>query len=184
MPSLTSRLTRFAQRSADRPAYPALIGSIAAVDYLLPGAPTNALLVASVLPRPARWRVLGVSFAIGDAIGAMGLAALIGFAGDPIIAWIQGGEAADLWARIAGFVDVYGLLTLAALSISPLPARIATAVLGMLGTPVLLIGGIVLAGRLVAYPAVAYLAARAPVALRRLPLARTWLSGNDVTHSL
>lgn len=143
------------------------------MDYLIPGAPTNAVLVTAVLPRPARWRRLGVAFALGDAVGACVLAALIGFVGDPAIAWIRDSEGAALWDRIAGYVDAYGLLVLCALALTPLPTRIATAVLALTGTAPLVIGALVLAGRLVAYPAVAYLAARSPGWLLRYgPVAR------------
>lgn len=175
MRSVASRLARFAERSADRPAYPALVGTVAAVDYLVPGAPTNAVLVAAVLPRPARWRRLGVAFAVGDAVGAVALAGVVALVGDPVAAWIQEGEGAALWDRVAGYVAAYGLLVLGALAVTPLPARIATAALALAGTAPLAIGLVVLAGRLVSYPAVAYVAARAPAWLATFkPLAR-WL---------
>lgn len=171
--SLVSRFLRWTQRFAGHPIYPGIAGVIAALDYLVPGAPTNAFLVASVLPRPSQWRRLGVAFAIGDALGALLLASAIAVVGGPVIAWIQGSEAADLWIRIAGYVDAYGLLTLAALAVSPFPARIATAILALAGTPLALIGGTVLLGRLVAYPTLAVLAARVPSLLLRIrPLAR------------
>lgn len=167
MRSLVSRLVHLAERSADRPGYPVLVGAVAAVDYLLPGAPTNAVLVTAVLPRPARWRRLGVAFAIGDAAGAIALATAVTLLGEPAVAWIQGSEAAELWNRIAGYVEAYGMLVLGVLAVTPLPARIATAILALTGTAPLMIGLVVLVGRLVSYPAVAYVAARAPSALRR-----------------
>lgn len=162
------RLVHRIERSAAHPAYPVLLGSVAALDYVVPGAPTNALLVASVQPRPERWRGLGVAFAVGDAIGAAVLASAVALVGDSVTAWVQGGEAADLWARIAASVDAYGLAVLAALAALALPARIATCVLALGGAAPLLVGGVVLAGRLVSYPALAFLAARAPAVLRRL----------------
>ena len=175
MRALFHRFVRFSERSADRPGYPVLVATIAAADYLIPGAPSNAMLVASVLPRPSRWRRLGVAFAVGDAVGAVALAGAITVVGEPVVAWIQDGEAAALWARIAEYVAAYGLLVLGALAVTPLPARIATAVLALTGTSPLVIGLVVLLGRLVSYPTVAYLAARAPAALLRIgPLAR-WL---------
>ena len=169
MPSLPARLVRLAERSADRPGYAALVGAVAAVDYLIPGAPTNAVLVAAVQPRPARWRRLGVAFAVGDAVGAIALASAVALVGDPVVEWAQSGAAAELWGRIAGYVDAYGLAVLGGLALSPLPARIATVVLALAGTAPPLIGAVVLAGRLVSYPAVAYLAARAPRWLLRVP---------------
>ena len=179
MPSFSARLVRFAERSADRPGYPALVGAIAAVDYLVPGAPTNAVLVAAVLPRPARWRRLGIAFAVGDAVGAVALAGAVALVGDPVVVWIQGGEAAALWDRIAGYVDAYGLLVLAGLALTPLPARIATAALALAGTAPPLIGLVVLVGRLVSYPAVAYTAARAPEWFLRFPPLARWFGSHS-----
>lgn len=173
MRALATRLARFAERSAGRPGYPVLVGAIAAVDYLLPGAPTNAVLVSAVLPRPGRWRRLGIAFALGDAAGAFVLATAVSLVGEPVAAWAQASEAAELWARIASYVDAYGLWVLAGLAVTPLPARIATAILAISGVSPLFIGAVVLAGRLVSYPTVAYLASRAPSALLRFkPLAR------------
>lgn len=170
-----SKLVQRTSRFAGQPGYPALGGAIAAADYLIPGAPTNAILVASVLPRPARWRRVGIAFALGDAAGAVILATLMSLFGEPIAAWAREGEPGPLWARIESYVSAYGLLTLAALAVTPLPTRIATAALALTGTSPLTIGLVVLAGRLVAYPAMAYLAARAPSALLRFyPVARWW----------
>ena len=175
MRTLFHRFAGFSERFAGRPAYPVLVGAVATADYLVPGAPSNAMLVASVLPRPSHWRRLGAAFAVGDAVGAVVLASAVALVGEPVVAWIQDGEAAALWDRIAGYVAAYGLLVLGALAVTPLPARIATAVLALTGTAPLVIGLVVLAGRLVSYPTVAYLAARAPALLLRFrPLAR-WM---------
>lgn len=170
-----SRVFRFLERFADRPFYPALVAAVAATDYVVPGSPSNVILVASVLPRPERWRVLGVAFAVGCAAGAVLLASLLAYLGEPATAWVREGEAGPLWGRIAGYVDAWGLLALAGLAVTPLPTRIAVAVLALAGTAPLLLGAIVLGGRLVSYPAVAWLAARAPGTLARLrPFA--WLA--------
>lgn len=182
MRSLFQRLVRFAERFADRPGYPVIVGAVATADYLVPGAPSNATLVAAVLPRPARWRRLGVAFAVGDAVGAVILAVAVALVGQPVVAWIQEGEAASLWDRIAEYVAAYGLLVLGALAVTPLPARIATAVLALAGTAPLVIGLVVLAGRLVSYPAVAYVAAQAPARLMKFkPLVR-WLRPRPSTE--
>lgn len=155
------------ERSAGRPFYPVLVAAVAATDYVIPGSPSNVILVASVLPRPRRWRVLGVAFAVGCAAGAVLLASALAFLGEPAVAWVREGEAGPLWARIEGYVDAWGLLTLAALAVTPLPTRIAVAVLALAGTAPATLGAVVLAGRLVSYPAVAWLAARAPEVLAR-----------------
>jgi hypothetical protein len=121
-----------------------------------------------VLPRPSRWRTLGVAFALGCALGAFLLAALMGTIGEPFAAWVSRSEAAELWERIEAFAEAYGLLALATLAISPFPVRIAVAVLALGGAAPLALGGIVLAGRLAVYPTIAWLAARVPSVRARL----------------
>jgi multidrug transporter EmrE-like cation transporter len=173
MTSLTARVSRALERFAGRPVYPALLAGVAAADYFVPGAPSNAILVAAVQPRPDRWKTLGIAFAAGGAFGALLLATLLERLGPPIVAWVQRSEAADLWARIAGAVDAYGLLVLATLAATALPVRIAVAVLALGGTAPWLLGGIVLLGRLVAYPAVAWMAGPGTRVL-----ARRWRGGH------
>lgn len=173
MPTRLQRLLAVLQRVASRRFYPGVVAAIATADYFVPGAPTNALLAASVLPRPDRWRILGIAFAIGCAVGAFLLATLLGVFGEPLVVWVRGSEGAALWHRIETFVNAYGLFALAALAVSPFPVRIAVSVLALTGSAPLLLGGIVLAGRLVIYPIVAWLAARAPHRLMRFrPFAR------------
>ncbi|RMH50101.1 MAG: hypothetical protein D6685_18410 [Bacteroidetes bacterium] len=116
-----------------------------------------------------------MAFAVGDALGAVILAAAVSLVGEPVVAWIQEGETAALWERIAAYIDALGLLVLGGLAVTPLPARIATAVLALTGTTPLLIGLVVLGGRLFSYPAVAYVAAHAPARLMRFRLLARWL---------
>jgi hypothetical protein len=184
-----SRALRRLERFADRPSYPLLVAAVAATDYFVPGSPSNTLLVASVLPRPARWRTLGVAFAVGCALGAFLLATLMASIGEPFAAWVNRGEAAELWRRIELFAEAYGLLALAALAVSPFPVRIIVAVLALSGAAPLVLGGIVLSGRLVVYPAIAWLAARVPGVLARLlsvlrvePLIHPRAGGSDQDH--
>lgn len=165
-----SSLLAALRRSADRPFYPVVAGGVAFADYFVPGSPSNTLLVASVLPNPRRWAVLGLTFAIGCAGGAFALAVLLGSFGDPVVEWIAASEGAGLWRRIEGFVEAYGLLALAGLALSPFPVRIAVAVLALAGFSPLLLGAIVLGGRLPLYALIAWLAARAPGVLARLRL--------------
>ena len=162
-----ARAAEALERFAGRPIYPALLASVAAADYFIPGAPTNALLAAAVQPRPDRWKVLGIAFAVGDALGALLLATLLGRFGGPVVEWVHRSEAAGLWMRIEGAVDAYGLLVLAGLAAAALPARIAVAVLALAGTPPWLLGGIVLLGRVGAYPGVAWIAGCGPRVLAR-----------------
>lgn len=177
MGPFASSTLRALERFAGRPIYPALLAGVAAADYFVPGAPSNAILAAAVQPRPERWKTLGVAFALGGALGALLLGAFLGTFGDPVVAWVRRSEASGLWARIEGSVDEYGLLALAALSVVALPVRIAVAVLALAGTSPVVLGGVVLAGRLVAYPGVAWIAGRGP----RI-LARRWRGGSAASR--
>lgn len=170
MSKLYLRLRDALQAFSGRRFYPALVGAVALADYFIPGSPSNTLLVASVLPNVRRWRVLGAAFAIGCAGGATLLAILLAGFGQPLAEWVSNSEAGPLWQRIEALVSTYGLFALAGLAISPFPVRIAVAVLALAGFPPLLLGGMVLAGRVPVYLLIAWLAARAPDLLARTRL--------------
>lgn len=169
MPTRLSRLLLVLERFAGRPLYPGLVAAVAAADYFVPGCPSNLVLAASVLPRPNRWRSIGVAFAVGCALGAFLLASVVASFGEPLLAWVQESSAAGAWQRIEELVHAYGLIAVGVLAFTPLPARIAVAVLALAGAAPLLLGGIVLAGRLVVYPAMAWAVARTPHLLLRIP---------------
>lgn len=175
MSTRLSRLLGTLERFASRPWYPGLIAVVAATDYFIPGSPSNSVLVASVLPRPDRWRAIGIAFAVGCALGAFLLAMLMSTFGEPFVAWIRQSEAAGLWLRLEGIVAAYGLLALAVLAISPFPVRIVVALLALAGTAPVLLSAIVLTGRLAIYPTIAWLAARAPQAVMRLPVIKRFI---------
>lgn len=175
MPSIASRLKSRLLRFADRPGYPVIVSLVGAADYFVPGAPTNALFIASLAPRPGQWLRLSVHFALGCATGAFALATLLGWYESAFTAWVMRTEAAALWARFDALVDEYGLGLLAALAMTSAPVRLVVAILALSGYWPLLIALIVLAGRLLAYPALAWLVVTAPRLARRLPLLGPWL---------
>lgn len=165
-----SRLQGLITRFADRPFYPGIVALVAASDYFVPGSPSNAIFVSSILPRSAQWRKLSIYFAFGCALGAFLLATLMGLYGEAFVAWVVQTEAAGLWQSIDELISDYGLLVLAALAVSSAPVRIAVAVLALAGYMPLVIAAIVLAGRLVAYPALAWLVSRFPDLLGKIPV--------------
>ncbi|WP_275287350.1 hypothetical protein [Halomonas elongata] len=175
MPKIASQVKSRCLRFADRPYYPAIVSAVGAVDYFLPGAPTNAIFVASLVPRPRQWRRLSVLFALGCAAGAFGLAALIGWYESTFTAWVLRTEAAELWARFDVLVTRYGLGVLAILAVTPAPVRLVVAILAASGYGALSIAMIVLAGRLVAYPGLAWLMVTTPRLVVRAPWLGSWL---------
>jgi len=171
------------RRFADRRSYPVLVGAVAASDYFVPGAPTNALLVAAVLPRPERWRALAVAFAVGCATGALLLSTLVGAFGEPVLTWLETGDVPAPWQPLWSFIDTYGLVALATLAVSPAPVRMAVSLLALTGTSPLILAGIVLSGRLVFYGVLARLTAKAPQLLSRFrPFARVLRTTSTEAH--
>ncbi|MGM0701919.1 MAG: hypothetical protein ACQEUG_05865 [Pseudomonadota bacterium] len=175
MPKIATRLKRRLLRFADRPYYPAIVSVVGAVDYFLPGAPTNALFIASLAPRPHRWRRLSIHFALGCATGAFGLATLLGWYEATFTTWVMRTEAADLWDRFDALIARYGLGVLAILAVTPAPVRLVVAILALSGYGPLPIASIVMGGRLMAYPALAWLVVTSPRLALKLPLLGPWL---------
>lgn len=169
-----TRLPGLMLRLADRPYYPGLVALVAASDYFIPGAPSNAIFISSILPRTAQWRTLSVYFAVGCAGGAFLLATLMGLYGEAFVNWVTHSEAAELWARIDALISRFGLFTLAALAVVSAPVRIAVAILALAGYAPLVIAAVVLSGRLVAYPTLAWLVSRFPVLIEKLLIFRPW----------
>lgn len=163
---LQTLVTRF----ANRPFYPGIVALIGAADYFVPGAPSNAIFISSILPKTAQWLKLSIYFSLGCASGAFLLATLMGLYGDAFVTWVVHSEAGNLWLRIDELIDRFGLLVLALLAISSAPVRIAVAILALSGYMPALIAVIVLAGRLVAYPALAWLVSRAPLLVVKIPI--------------
>lgn len=175
MLSIFSRLQRHIAGFADRPFYPSLVAMVGAADYFVPGAPTNAIFISSILPKTAQWLKLSIYFSVGCAFGAFLLGTLMGFYGDAFADWVVQSEAAGLWQRIEALISRYGLLVLSVLSLIAAPVRIAIAILALAGYMPLVLAAIVLAGRLVAYPALAWLVSRAPAMVGRIPILGTLL---------
>lgn len=156
-------------RFADRPYYPGMVFLVAASDYFIPGSPSNAIFISSILPRPGQWLKLSLYFAFGCALGAYLLALLMGLYGETFVAWVVQTEAAELWQRIDELIALYGFFILAALAVASAPVRIAVAILALAGHAPVVLAVIVLAGRLVAYPTLGWLVSRFPGFVRKLP---------------
>ncbi|HET8903568.1 MAG TPA: hypothetical protein VFN16_06195 [Saccharospirillum sp.] len=169
MPNVFTRLKNRIIGLADRPYYPGIVALVAASDYFIPGSPTNAIFISSILPRPAQWLKLSLYFSFGCASGAFVLATLMGIYGEAFVAWVVQSEAGDLWQRFDEMIARYGVLVLAALAVSSAPVRTVVAILALAGTLPIVIAGIVLAGRLVAYPGLAWLVSRCPGFVVRIP---------------
>lgn len=175
MSNFATRLRNLTVRFADRPYYPGIVALVAASDYFVPGSPSNAIFIGSILPRTSQWRRLSLFFAVGCAAGAFLLATLIGSHGEAFVGWVTQSEAADPWQRLEALIAVYGLVALAALAATSAPVRIAVAILALSGHTPLAIGAIVLAGRLVAYPTLAWLVASSPALISKIPLRQAYL---------
>ena len=163
----TVRAVRWIDGQADRPGFYARVGVFPFLDYALPFLPNQLLLIALAFLQRRRWLALALTFAVASALGALAIALVVqgvgGGIADRLIANVEmAGTAFDL-------IEAHGTWALALLALLPTPPRTGVLVRALAGLPPLQIGTAVLAGRLVAAAAIAWLAANSPAWLRRVP---------------
>lgn len=162
------------RRNADRPWFPAALGSLAGIDLFVAFIPTDGILVSSVLVRPSRWILFFFAVSLGSTAGAILLAAGAHHFGEPFVTWLAGDSwKTGGWADLQSFLDAYGFWALAIMAFGPLPQQPAVALCGLAHMPLWQVGGAVLLGRGVKYGIFAALAIHAPKLLRRLWGVRT-----------
>ena len=160
---LAVRIARWVGARVDSPLYPAATAVSSAADAFIPIAPANTLLVATILARPARWRVAPLWFAAGTTVGAVAFAALVAQVGPALI----GGAMPEIDPRVDAWIDTYGAFAAFGLACVPLSMRTATAALALAGIPLPELALAIGAGRLISFCVVSTVARFAPEPLRR-----------------
>ncbi len=177
---LAIRLARWFGARVDRSWYPAAAAGSAAADAFIPVAPANTLLVATVLARPARWRVAPLWFAAGTTLGAVAFAALVGHVGPALL----GGATPVDDPRVTAWIDAYGLAAVFGLACVPLSMRTATAAAGLSGIAIPELALAIGLGRLVSFGVVSAVARFAPAPLRRFAPVRRVLDAAQPPEGL
>jgi hypothetical protein len=181
MSGFVRRRLRQLQPYAARPWFPPVMATSAAADYVFFAASPQLLLIASVLLRGPRWRVVPWLFAAASALGAIAVTLAIAVVGEALVTRLAGGEAAMLPGRVAGFIDHRGLIALGILCALPLPMRSPVFLAALAGMPAAQVGVAVFAGRLVACHLIAIAAALAPARLARVPRLSRFFGSLGVT---
>ena len=162
------------QRHSARPWLVPLTATSTAADAILPVLPTQTLLVTLALLHPQRWLRTGLWFAWGSVLVGDLMALAVGQLGTEVVARALaavGVEAAthpDAETGVLAWVREYGPWALAVLALGPWPVRSAVALCALSGVSWLAIAGALAAGRVMAFPGLAWLVTRRPAWLIRV----------------
>ena len=165
--SRTARAIRWIDRQADARWFHARVGVFPLLDYVLPFLPNQLLLVALSYLQRDRWAGLAATFAVASALGALAVALVVQGVGGGVAAWVAG--RVEGAGTVFDMVEAHGAWALALLALLPAPPRTGVMLCAISGVPPLQVATAVLAGRLVAASLIAWLAARSPDWLRRVP---------------
>jgi len=157
------------QRHARRWWYAPLISFLAFIDHFVVFIPTDGLLVSAVMLHPRRWIYTFLCLSVGSSLGALVLAALIEWHGLPLLLQISPGlDQTGMWSWTEAFMNQHGIWALFLVAVSPVVQHPAIALAALAKVPLLNIFLVVLAGRLIKYAVISWVASHAPHLVRRL----------------
>lgn len=163
--ALVARLQKF----ADRIWYAPLIGLLAALDNLVIVIPNDGILISSSMLAPRRWFLFALSVAIGSALGALVLAALVEIQGLPWILQIFPGlSETSTWAWTSEFFSKYGLLVVFGVALTPSFQQPAVILASLANTPLLELTVVIFVGRFIKFLIMAYIGSHSPHLLKKL----------------
>jgi membrane protein YqaA with SNARE-associated domain len=125
--------------------------------------PVTAVVVPAALLAPTRWRQISVVAALGSALGATLLVIVCHHLGWSLVyqRFPEFAENAH-WGQIMAWMSRYGLLTLFAIALSPLPQTPALAFAGIVRQDYADVFTVMLVGKLFKYGLYAWLVSRFP----------------------
>ena len=163
-----ARLVVALQARAGRPWFLPSVGVFPVLDYALPVLPNQILLIALSVLQPRLWWRFAAVFVAGAALGALLAALAVQQAVQPLVGMLLGeGSTLDPAPWLRSFIEHYGLIGLAGLSLLPSPPRTAVVVCAAAGLPPAAIMLAVGAGRLLPLMGLALVGAKSPGLLRR-----------------
>jgi membrane protein YqaA with SNARE-associated domain len=166
-------LTRL-QKYAGRWWYPPVIGFLALADLFVLVVPTDALLVTGVLLAPKRWFPIGLTVALGSAIGCAALSMVLQAKGLPFLLQLSPGlDHTAAWTWTAEKMTQWGAWGVFLIALSPMMQHPAIALAAMSGMAIPQIFFLVLGGRAVKYLFIAWLSSHAPHLLGKIMVLKT-----------
>lgn len=165
--------TRYLRRFAARPWYLPLAAFLAAADLFVLIIPTDFIIISYVLLKPQHWVRAFLWISGGSAIGALALASILQFGGAEFLqAWFPAIFQSGGWESTRSFVQSYGALALAVISVSFLPQQPGVVIAALSGMALPTLFTAVFAGRVVKYVFFSWAASHAPRLLRKIPVGR------------
>lgn len=169
-PSRVVRVLVRLDRTADRRWFLPSVAVFPMCDYVVPVLPNQMLLIVLSALHPRRSWMLAATFVAATGLGAFGVAAGVQTFGPSLLDLIVGGAPDDSAVRdVIDGIERYGLWLLVGFALLPWPPRTAVLACALVGLPPWAIGLAVLVGRPLPAAALAYLGAKAPHVLRRVP---------------
>ncbi|NJL23960.1 MAG: hypothetical protein HC902_01405 [Calothrix sp. SM1_5_4] len=158
----------YLERFVDRIWYSPLLLLLCALDNFVVVIPTDGIVISSTMLKPRRWLFFGLSTAVGSTLGALLLALLVRDQGMSLIQdYYSGLTATEVWAWTQRFFSDYGLFLVFAVAASPVAQQPAVTLSALAETPMLKLFLVILAGRVLKYLIIGYLASHAPKVLVR-----------------
>src|SRR4051812_12543814 len=103
------KAVRGLQKFVNRPWYYPVVGVLAGLDLFILVVPTDALLISSVMLKPRKWVSAFFWIALGAAIGALTLGALIQWDATRVTeVWFPSIFHSSTWDRMDQFFDRHG----------------------------------------------------------------------------
>jgi membrane protein YqaA with SNARE-associated domain len=161
------------QRFIDRPWFPLALMSLTAIDLFVVIIPSDGIVLAAAMARPRRWFVTGFAMALGSVIGGVALAALTHSFGLPFVEWLSPGiSSGESWVTAEAWLESLGLWLIFLIGASPLAQQPVLMLAALTNMPLTTMGLALLAGRLVKFLGYAWVGAKAPGLIRKLPFMR------------
>ncbi len=162
-------LIKWVQHYSDRPWYPAFVGFLSAIDNWILIVPTDGLVISGVMLAPKRWKQFAWQVPLLSTIGGIAFAAFVGEQGLPYLQshWPEL-TTTVYWTWTEDFFAKHGLVVVFLVATTPLAQQPALILAALAQTPYWYLFLVVLAGRMIKYILLSWIAARAPSVLSKL----------------
>lgn len=156
------------EKFIDRWWYAPILGFLAAIDHYVIVFPIVGMLVSSIFLQHKKWFSLSIWSAVGSWFGAWVLAWIANSFGLSFIeSYFPKMLQTPAWDWAHQFFYNHGVWLVFLMGLAPLPQQPPVIIAALAGTPLLEIGAVLLAARLIKFTFIGYIASHAPQKLRR-----------------
>jgi len=167
------QFVRRLERYVKKPWYPALLTLTAALDLFIFIIPVDALLITSVLSVPRRWIRLSVFTTVGFVAGCFLFMLIVQNYGlETAQHWVPGIDRNPLWRSSEHWMTVYGLRSIFVVSLLPIALHPLLAIAVLAEMPIRSIILVLLAGRIIKYGVLGWIASHSPKLLAKFAFER------------